>query len=106
MADRGSWRTLKASCPDTPERRRGYEQARRAFNLGVQVRSLRESCGVSQTELARRMGVKQPVVARIEAGGFQPRIDTLERVAEALGVELMIEFRVPESVVPSGAPQG
>ncbi|MGH2727909.1 MAG: helix-turn-helix domain-containing protein [Actinomycetota bacterium] len=56
------------------------------------MRTLRESKGLSQSELARRIGSTQPAVARLEAGGVAPTIETLERIAAALGLELAMRF--------------
>lgn len=53
----------------------------------------RQRSGVTQTELARRMGVRQPVVARLESGENSPKIDTLAEAAEALGYELVVSFK-------------
>jgi DNA-binding XRE family transcriptional regulator len=50
----------------------GYERARRAFELGEQLRALREAQHLSQAELARRMGSTQPAIARLEAGRVAP----------------------------------
>lgn len=46
-----------------------------------------------RADLADRMGTTQPTVARLEAGGVTPRLDTLQRAAEALGLELVVDFR-------------
>ena len=73
--------------------RAAYDAAGRAIALGEQVRRLREQQGLSQAELARRMGTRQPAIARLEAGGVDPTIETLERVSRALGVDLIVEFR-------------
>jgi len=48
----------------------------------------RRRLGVSQTELAARMGTSQSAVARFEAGGADARLSTIERYADALGVQL------------------
>lgn len=48
----------------------------------------RQRLGLSQTEVAARMGTSQSAVARLESGGSDARLSTLERYAEALGVEL------------------
>ena len=90
---RTSWKDLKASRPDTPERRAGYERAYKAQQLGAQVRALREARGVSQEELARRIGASQSAIARLELGGAEPRFDTLERIANALDAELLITLQ-------------
>ena len=58
---------------------------------------LRTEAGLSQRELAERMGTTQSVISRLEeGGGAKNRIDTLARVAEALGRHLIVSF--PEKV--------
>lgn len=69
-----------------------YEAARRAFLLGQMVYQRRRDLGLSQTELARRADMTQPQLSRLEGGGVTPTIPLLERLAEALEVDLVIEF--------------
>lgn len=65
----------------------------------MQIRELRLAAGVSQKELARMVSSSQPAIARLEADGGMPRIETLERVAQALGAALVIGLRpVPKPV--------
>ena len=52
------------------------------------LRYARRSAGLSQRELARRSGVPQPAIARIEAGLTNPRTDTLKRLLEPCGFRL------------------
>ncbi|HEY7200574.1 MAG TPA: helix-turn-helix transcriptional regulator [Candidatus Dormibacteraeota bacterium] len=56
------------------------------------VRQLREARGLSQRELAERIGSTAAIVSRLEAGGSSPTIDVLERLADALGVRLELRF--------------
>ncbi|MGH8910679.1 MAG: helix-turn-helix transcriptional regulator [Egibacteraceae bacterium] len=72
-----------------------YERAGRDIELGDRVRQLRLRAGLSQAELARRIGTTQPAIARLEAGGTSPSIHTLDRVARALGARLEILFVEP-----------
>jgi transcriptional regulator with XRE-family HTH domain len=51
------------------------------------VKRMRSAAGVSQTELAVRLGTTQSAVARWETGEVSPRLNTLERIAEACGLE-------------------
>lgn len=51
------------------------------------VRAWREHLGLSQREVARRMGVSQPAFAKMEAKDAKPRLATLKKIAAALGVE-------------------
>src|ERR1700759_4856695 len=48
----------------------------------------RQQAGLSQTEIAARMGTSQKAVPRLEAGAADARASTLERYAAALGTEL------------------
>jgi len=48
----------------------------------------RQDAGLSQTEVAARMGTSQSAVARLEAGEADVRASTLERYAAALGTEI------------------
>ena len=43
--------------------------------------ALREQAGLTQSQVAARMGTTQPVIARLEAGGRDPRLSTIERYA-------------------------
>jgi transcriptional regulator with XRE-family HTH domain len=53
------------------------------------LRVTREEMEVSQSELARRIGVSQQTIAKIEHGGQRVRLDDAARVADALGVPLV-----------------
>ncbi len=68
----------------------GYEAAKRAYELGQAVRARRLEFGMSQTELAHRAGMTQSAVSRLEAGGTVPTIGVLERLAAALGADLVV----------------
>jgi ribosome-binding protein aMBF1 (putative translation factor) len=68
----------------------GYDEARRAFLIGQAVRERRLALGLSQTDLAARAGMTQPALSRLEAGGAVPTIPVLERIAGALGAELIV----------------
>jgi ribosome-binding protein aMBF1 (putative translation factor) len=68
----------------------GYDEARRAFLIGQAVRDRRLELGLSQTEVAARSGMTQPALSRLEAGGVVPTIPVLDRIAAALGAELVV----------------
>lgn len=50
------------------------------------VNELRRKHGMTQMELAKRVGVSQPSIASMEAGRTHPRIKTAKKLAEVLGV--------------------
>jgi len=49
-------------------------------------RAWREYLGLTQAEVAERMGITQPALSQLEAASARPRRGTLRRLAEALGV--------------------
>lgn len=102
MASRKNWDEIKHRRLSKPAARAGYERARRAFVLAAQLRELRESRGLSQAELARRIGSTQPAIARLEAGGAAPTIATLERIGDALDLELAVSLSARSRRVRNG----
>jgi transcriptional regulator with XRE-family HTH domain len=65
-------------------------------SIAAQVAARRAHLGMSQAELAERCGTTQSAIARLESGGRPPRIDTLLRLAEALGCQLSVELHPNE----------
>ena len=76
---------------DTDEFREAYDETRRSYEFGVLARTLRTAAGLTQKELATRMGTTASAIARLEAGGTSPTFATLEHLADALGVQLRLE---------------
>jgi ribosome-binding protein aMBF1 (putative translation factor) len=69
----------------------GEQAARMAEERGRLVRELaerRQAAGLSQTEVAARMGTSQSAVARLESGTADVRASTLERYAAAVGGQI------------------
>jgi len=76
-----------------PKYRKAYEALEEEFALASAVIAARNRAGLTQQELARKMGTTQPVVARLESGGTRPSLRTLERLAKATGSHLLISFQ-------------
>jgi HTH-type transcriptional regulator / antitoxin HipB len=76
----------------SPEAFARYERARTAIMIGSAVRAARHQAGMSQAELARRAKTSQPAIARLEKGQVSPTVISLDRIARALGAELVIDF--------------
>ena len=60
--------------------------------VAVQLRWARQASGLTQAQLARRVGVSQQQVAKLERPGANPSIATLRKVADALGVRLELDL--------------
>ena len=72
--------------------RKAYDALEEEFALAKAVIDARNRAGLTQDELARRMGTTQPVVARLEGGRAHPSMRTLERLAAATDHRLLITF--------------
>jgi len=96
---RASWNEIKhrklgsMTKAERAEYEQGYAEAKLAAEVGERVRQAREAAGLSQRDLASRMGTSQAAVARLEAGGVGATLTTLQRVAAALDLELSVDLR-------------
>lgn len=92
---------MLAQVSRNPER---YASARLAVLAGrtaSKIKLLRTAADLSQAEMAEKMAVRQPSVARMESGAYEGlTLKTLNKAAIALGKQLVIEF---EDVAPSKA---
>ena len=78
-----------------PEKEKQANQAT-VENIGQRIRQLRESRGMTQSQLQSRSKVSRSYLSRIESGQMTPSLGTLEKISEALNVGLN-RFFVPES---------
>lgn len=75
---------------ESPEVEAMRTEIRMAFDLGQAVYDRRTELGISQSELARRAGMTQPQVSKLELGGTVPTLPLLARLAKALDASLNI----------------
>jgi len=80
-----------------PEFRREYEALRLEYDIKKQLIMARADQGITQEELARRTGIRQSNISRLESGNYNPSLAFLKKVAAGLGRELHIEFRQPQA---------
>ena len=64
-----------------------------ALGSGRLIREARRLGGLTQADLARRLGTTQSAVSNWERGRDTPRVDTLARILEACGFEADMTFR-------------
>ena len=74
-----------------------YDEVEAEIEMCELVYKMRTDAGITQTELARRMGARQPFISAIERGAKSPTVATLKRIARATGNTLQL------TAVPSGA---
>jgi len=88
MTDRAAWSDVRR--PRSVDAQRGFEDEARVSEFRELVYRLRAEAGLTQAELARRMGTTQSAIARMEGGGTRPTLETLEKLALAVGKELVV----------------
>jgi len=71
---------------------KGFEEGYEQFKIGVILRQARESAGLTQEELAKRLKTKKTAISRIENHAEDIKLSTLERVAIALGKRLEVNI--------------
>src|SRR5215475_1925736 len=92
-----------ATWKQDPAFRKEYDALAEEFALFDALVSARQQAGLTQAEVAERMGTKTPAVARLEAGGgrqkHSPSLATLRKYAAAVGCRVEIKL-VPVSQSP------
>ncbi len=74
-----------------PEFRQAWEEGAANLDFQKAMVGARLAAGLSQRQLAERIGASQSAVARMEAGAFRPRVETLLRLADALHVTFEVD---------------
>lgn len=87
-----AFETLKARLLADPAARAEYDALAPEFEIAAELLQARLRAGLSQTELAARMGTSQSAIARLESGQQLPSIKTLLRFAGATGNRFHIKL--------------
>ncbi len=83
---------LKAALLADPDVRAIYDELAPEYEIARAVIKARIAAGLTQEQLAQRMGTTQPVIARLESGRAKPSMSTLLRVAKATGTRPRFEL--------------
>lgn len=75
-----------------PAVRAEYDALEDEFALIAQLLDARARAGLTQAEVAERMGTQQAAVARLEGGRVRPSLTTLRRYAQATGARLVVRL--------------
>lgn len=76
-----------------PEFSKEYKTLEPEYEVIKQIIKSRIEQNMTQKELAEKIGIKQSNISRLESGNYNPSLEFLKKVADALGKELHIEFR-------------
>jgi DNA-binding XRE family transcriptional regulator len=94
-----SHRDVVAEDIKDPAFRAEWDKTRFAHEVALKVIEYRVEHKVTQTELARQLGMRQPHIARLEAGDHEPSLTTLRRLSQALGIEFHIDITPERSTL-------
>lgn len=90
---------LKAKALSNTKVKAAYDEMAPEFALLRQMLKARQKAGLSQAEVAERMGTKAPAITRLESslgnGKHSPSLATIQKYANAVGYELQIKFVRP-----------
>ncbi|MCW8349274.1 helix-turn-helix transcriptional regulator [Vibrio sp. ZSDZ65] len=84
---------LKQKAFKSPEVKAAYNELDDEFDLISTLLTMREQSGLTQDEVARKMGTRAPNISRLESGRGNPSIKTLASYAHACGFKLNLGFR-------------
>lgn len=96
---------LHAGWMKDPAYRQEYDAIEEEFTLATALIRARADAGLTQAQLAERMGTKQAVVARWEGGKVMPSTRTLTSLARATGTTLRISFTPQRTPKPTSTQQ-
>ena len=88
---------------DDPDFQRDFDALAEEFELAAALIKARTEAGLTQNQLAARMGTTQSVIARMEGGKSRPSTTTLQKLAAATGTRLRVSFERNERPKRSAA---
>lgn len=75
-----------------PEIKKAYDELEFEYSLYQAIINKRIKEGLTQKELAKRMGTKQTAISRFESGNYNPTLSFLKKLTKALGVKLELKI--------------
>jgi len=87
-----TYKELKKKWLKNKKVKKAYTELGPEFKLVQMIIEKRIKQGLTQAELAKKIGTKQSAISRLERGDYNPTVDFLKNLAEALGAELHISF--------------
>ena len=88
-----SYKLFKARLLKDKEVKKFYKKLKPEFELVRILIRKRLDKGFTQQELARKIGTKQSAISRLESGRYNPTIQLLHKIAQALNTDFKISIR-------------
>jgi ribosome-binding protein aMBF1 (putative translation factor) len=99
---RTSWGTVRDQALEDPEVESARRQSRRLIEIGEAIWKARTDGGLRHAGLARLAHTRPDIIARVEIGDDTVSLDTMRRIAGALGLDLVLELH-PRAEVASAS---
>lgn len=88
-----SYKQIKQKFLKRKDVRRAYDSLGSEFALIEMIIEKRLKRGLTQAQLAQKIGTKQTAIARLESGAYNPTVKFLNKVAKALDAKLSLSIR-------------
>ncbi len=85
-----NWNEFKKELLKNPAVKQDYKKLEPEYKLARDILKARLNKKLTQTELAKKAGVSQVIIARLESGASNPTVETVNKVAGVLGKELKL----------------
>ncbi len=87
-----TWEEVRKELLSDPETKREYDKLAPRYAVISELIAARIEKGMTQAEIAKKIGTKQSAIARLEGGNVNPSLDFLEKIAKVLGCKLTIHL--------------
>jgi predicted transcriptional regulator len=87
-----NWKNLKKELLTNKAVKKEYDTLTPRYEAISKLISARMSRGITQKQLAQKIGTKQSAIARFEAGNVNPSLGFLEKMAEVMGYKVTISI--------------
>lgn len=77
---------------ENPDLKLEYDKLEPEFTIIQAMIDARKKTGLTQKQLAEKTGIAQGDISRLENGNANPSLQTLQRLASAMGMKMKIEF--------------
>ncbi len=88
-----NWKDVKKDLLHDAKTKKAYEKLSPRYAVISQVITARIKKGVTQKELAKKVGTKQSAISRLESGDTNPTLEFLEKISSVLGYKLHVSFQ-------------
>ena len=92
MREHKNWKEMKQDLLKDDKVKKEYEALRPQYELIEQVIKARIELGLTQAELAKKIGMKQSNISRFESGEYNPSIEFLSKIATGLNKTINIQL--------------